>query len=62
MRKKQNAVADEEFRPINTLLVYEWSTAKIGNEKTIIKLSWSNNVLSEYQAGFRDSQSCESIL
>ena len=61
IEKKANTNKAEEFRPINMVPVYEKLLEVVVNNQ-FIEYFERNKLLSEYQAGFRKNNSCESAL
>lgn len=61
IEKKTNTDKCEEFRPINMVPIYEKLLEVIVNRQ-LIEYFEKNKLLSEYQAGFRKNNSCESAL
>ena len=61
IEKIANTNKAEEFRPINMVPVYEKLLEVVVNNQ-FIEYFEKNNLLSEYQAGFRKNNSCESAL
>ena len=61
IEKKCNTILCEEFRPINMVPSYEKLLEVVVNEQ-VIEYVEQNNILSEFQAGFRKNNSCESAL
>lgn len=56
-----NTIICEEFRPVNTLPVYE-KTLELVVKEQLIKHCMDNDILIENQSGFRESHSCETAL
>lgn len=61
IEKRNNTIRCEEFRPINLVPPYEKLLELCVNEQ-ILEYIETNNILSEFQAGFRAKNSCESAL
>lgn len=61
IEKITGTINSEEFRPINIVAPYE-KLLELCVNKQIVQYLETNNILSEYQAGFRNNNSCESAL
>ena len=61
LEKKINTIKCEEHRPINMVPTYEKLLEIIVNDQ-IKKYVEDNNLLTKYQAGFRNQNSCESAI
>jgi hypothetical protein len=61
IEKKINTNRCEEFRPINMVPIYEKLLELVVNSQ-IVEYIENNNILCEYQSGFRKGNSCESAL
>lgn len=61
IEKKNGTIRSEEFRPINIVPPYE-KLLELCVNKQVINYIETNNILSEFQAGFRSKNSCESAL
>lgn len=61
LEKKCNTIKCEEFRPINMVPVYE-KLLELSANRQIIDYVESNHLLTPYQSGFREKNSCESAL
>lgn len=61
IEKKVGTIKCEEFRPINMVPPYEKLLELCVNDQ-IVKYIEDNHILTEYQAGFRKKNSCESAL
>lgn len=61
IEKVSNTVKCEEYRPINIVPIYEKLLETVVNNQ-MRKFVEENNLLTQYQAGFRKKHSCESAL
>lgn len=59
--KVRNSIKCEEFRPINMISIQSKILEKIVKDQLIEYLE-NNNIISEYQSGFRKGHSCESLV
>lgn len=61
VEKKSNTNQSNEFRPINMVPVYE-KLLELVVHGQMVEYIEKNNILSEFQAGFRSGNSCETAL
>lgn len=61
IQKVNNTIKCEEFRPINTVPFYEKVLESIVKEQ-LTSYCNRNNVITEFQSGFRKNCSCETVI
>lgn len=59
--KVDNTTLCDEFRPINTVPTYE-KVLELVVKDQLVQYCENNNVIVQYQSGFRSKHSCESVI